>query len=87
MSLCVQESIYSSTKPSHEATTDVLSDTISQCALCHMSKNVAITTALSLDGQAEEYTVGLVFHDSQSYHASCANFWRHLVSKDIPVLE
>ena len=83
----MQESIYSSTKPSHEVSTDVLSDSISQCALCLMSKNITITTASSLDGQAEEYTAGLVFHNGQSYHPSCANFWRHLVSKDIPVLE
>lgn len=87
-----QEKIYSTERPGSnsaptEDPTDVLSDTISHCALCLMSKKVAISPSLSLDGRAEEYSLRLLFHNGQSYHAPCANFWRHLVSEDIPVLE
>ena len=64
---------------------DVLSDTISKCSLCHIGKWVAIPAPLSLDGAQEEYGQGLLFHKGDSYHAPCANFWRHACLEDLPI--
>jgi hypothetical protein len=81
------ENVYKSTCPSPPATEpDVLSDTISHCSLCLMSKCISIPSALSLDSTPEDYDLPLLFHQGQTCHAPCANFWRHLVSEDVPLL-
>lgn len=71
--------------PEHDDT-DVLSDTISKCSLCHIGKWVAIPASLSLDGVKEEYGLPLLFHNGHSYHAPCANFWRHAVLEELPIV-
>ena len=85
----VQEKIYTSTQPhatNTEVVADDLLDTISSCAICLMSTNVTISSSLSLDGWAEEYSMDLLLYNGQRYHAPCANFWRHFVSEDLPTL-
>ena len=81
-----QEMLYSqmaSTKTKEES--DVLSDTISKCSLCLLPKDVTIPPSLSLDGREEEYHLPLLFHQGQSYHATCANFWCNAVLEELPV--
>ena len=83
-----QEEVYqTSCPPLSEPAVDILSDTISQCALCLLGQTVTIPSALSLDSSPEHYSLSLLFHQGQSYHASCANFWRHLISEDAPVFQ
>ena len=80
-----QEMLYSqmaSTKTKEES--DVLSDTISKCSLCLLPKDVTIPPSLSLDGREEEYHLPLLFHQGQSYHATCANFWCNAVLEELP---
>ena len=85
----VQENIYTLTQPhatNTEVVADDLLDTISSCAICLMSTNVAISSSLSLDGWAEEYSMDLLLYNRQRYHAPCANFWQHFISEDLPTL-
>lgn len=85
-----QEELYKSTNPvaSEEQAEegDFLSDTISRCSLCLVGKSVSIPSALSLTLQPETYSLPLLFHEGQMYHAACANFWVNVVQEKLPDL-
>ena len=83
--LPLQKNLYSETVKIEPEEVDVLSGTISTCSICLMSKTVSISSFLSLDGK-EEYSVPLLFHQGQCYHATCANFWINVVQEELPVL-
>ena len=81
-----QEMLYSQMAATKtEEDSDVLSDTISKCSLCLLPKDVTIPLSLSLDGREEEYHLPLLFHQGQSYHATCANFWCNAVLEELPL--
>ena len=81
----LQEKLYSQTAMAKaEEESDVLSDTISKCSICLLSKDVSVPSPLSLDNQKEEYSLPLLFHQGQSYHPTCANFWYNAVREELP---
>ncbi|XP_064393729.1 synergin gamma-like isoform X2 [Halichondria panicea] len=85
----VMEELYSETTPTEEGVTDVsdvLSDSISKCSLCLAGKSVNIAARNSLDRKVEDYPLTLLFHNGQTYHASCANFWINVVQEELPVV-
>lgn len=51
-----------------------------------MTKMITIPSSFSLDREEEEYKLGMLFHNGQTYHAPCANFWSNVVQEELPVL-
>lgn len=84
----VMSNLYQETAPklAEKEESDVLSDTISKCSICLMSNYVFISSFNAIDDSREEYHLPLAFHQGQSYHASCANFWSNAVLQDLPTL-
>ena len=65
---------------------DFLSDTISRCSICLAGKEVCIPAIYSLTGKPENYPLQLLFHEGQTFHSTCANFWTNVVQERLPNL-